>query len=454
MVVFEIFYRKELVVQIPHGQLEEITRGKSRVVLREATMALNKKSNGLCELTVFDNAKQYSLILDHNFDFKLPIVRDGRIILKWRDNRHTFEFIARQDASSLFSKLLNSLQECTTVLGFSSNTVDKNPQQKGKADPAPRTVQHEPPITHAMHIRQSGSARRTTIYEPPEPLPESPSDIESYSSDEEGDIFEKPRYVGHSDDNSFTVVGSKNTFGFRGSVIDVYNTNGSELLTDIYIETNRGNLIRPSDGMLYRNESQLLLWEKNPSTIFVLDLHKGKVVDKWDFGKTSIDILAPKSKFASQSDTQDLLGASSHALFRIDPRNPRKVIPGFSYLQKNVFSCLATTENEAIAAGSLHGDIRMYNDSLKRAKTHVPIPGNEISSISPARRILPTQQETPLFDGLLVSHKREDNDEAIDRLVNMTPVAQQLTGECATNTKGNQLDLSEPADDFEKTNYT
>lgn len=294
--MFEIFYRKELVVQIPDGQLEEITRGKSRVVLREATMALNKKSNGLCELTVFDNAKQYSLILDHNFDFKLPIVRDGRIVLKWRDNRHTFGFIARQDASSLFSKLVNSLQECTTGLGFSSNTVDKNPRQKEKADPAPRTVQHEPPITHAMHFRQSGSARRTTIYEPPEPLlPESPSDIENYSSDEEGEIFEKPRYVGHSDDNSFTVVGSENTFGFRGSVIDVYNTNGSELLTDIYIETNRGNPITPSDGMLYRNESQLLLWEKNPSAIFVLDLHKGKVVDKWDFGRTSIDILVPKS---------------------------------------------------------------------------------------------------------------------------------------------------------------
>ena len=59
-----------------------------------------------------------------------------------------------------------------------------------------------------------------------------------------------------------------------------------------------------------------------------------------------------------------------------------------------------------------------------------------------------------MFDGLLVSHKRENNDEAIDRLVNMTPVAHQLTGEYATNTKGNQLDLSEPADDFEKTNYT
>lgn len=34
-------------------------------------------------------------------------------------------------------------------------------------------------------------------------------------------------------------------------------------------------------------------------------------------------------------------------------------------------------------------------------------------------------------------------------MVNMTPVAHQLTGEYATNTKGTQLDLSEPADDFE-----
>lgn len=64
---------------------------------------------------------------------------------------------------------------------------------------------------------------------------------------------------------------------------------------------------------------------------------------------------------------------------------------------------------------------------------------------SARKEILPTQQGTPMFDGLLVSHKRKNNDEAIDRLVNMSPVAQQLTGEYATDTKGNQLDLSEPA---------
>ena len=55
--MFQLFYQREPVLRIPHEQLEETEYGKSHVVLREATMGLNKKPNGMCELTVFDNAK-------------------------------------------------------------------------------------------------------------------------------------------------------------------------------------------------------------------------------------------------------------------------------------------------------------------------------------------------------------------------------------------------------------
>lgn len=42
------------------------------------------------------------------------------------------------------------------------------------------------------------------------------------------------------------------------------------------------------------------------------------------------------------------------------------------------------------------------------------------------------QQGTPICDALLESHAKEDREEAIDRLVTMTPVSQMMTDEHAT----------------------
>ncbi|KAJ5675511.1 hypothetical protein N7462_008408 [Penicillium macrosclerotiorum] len=59
------------------------------------------------------------------------------------------------------------------------------------------------------------------------------------------------------------------------------------------------------------------------------------------------------------------------------------------------------------------------------------------------KEIFPMQQGTPMFDALLESHPKENRAAAIDRLVTMTPVAQMLTGEHATDSKGEQVDLSQ-----------
>lgn len=58
------------------------------------------------------------------------------------------------------------------------------------------------------------------------------------------------------------------------------------------------------------------------------------------------------------------------------------------------------------------------------------------------KELFPMQQGTPMFDALLESHAKEDREEAIDRLVTMTPVSQMLTGEYATDSKGEKVDLS------------
>lgn len=58
------------------------------------------------------------------------------------------------------------------------------------------------------------------------------------------------------------------------------------------------------------------------------------------------------------------------------------------------------------------------------------------------KELFPMQQGTPLFEALLDSHNEKRKQDAFDRLVKMTPVAQMLTGEYATDSKGEKVDLS------------
>ncbi|KAJ5108041.1 Alkaline phosphatase-like alpha/beta/alpha [Penicillium angulare] len=58
------------------------------------------------------------------------------------------------------------------------------------------------------------------------------------------------------------------------------------------------------------------------------------------------------------------------------------------------------------------------------------------------KEMFPMQQGTPMFDGLLASHQESKRDEATDRLVTMTPIAQMLTGEYVSDSKGERVNLT------------
>ncbi|KAJ5960211.1 Alkaline phosphatase-like alpha/beta/alpha [Penicillium vulpinum] len=99
-------------------------------------------------------------------------------------------------------------------------------------------------------------------------------------------------------------------------------------------------------------------------------------------------------------------------------------------------------KDDPLMVTNLDGEI--YEPLQKAFKEH-SVEVNHIVLLtleSGRKELFPTQQGTPLFDALLASHKTEKINEAIDRLVTMTPVAQQLTGEYATDSKGEKVDLS------------
>lgn len=80
----------------------------------------------------------------------------------------------------------------------------------------------------------------------------------------------------------------------------------------------------------------------------------------------------------------------------------------------------------------------IYNPLKKAFKQHsVAIDHVILLTLESGRKdMFPMQQGTPLFDGLLASHLKEERDEAIDRLVAMTPTAQMLTGEHVRDSQG------------------
>lgn len=81
------------------------------------------------------------------------------------------------------------------------------------------------------------------------------------------------------------------------------------------------------------------------------------------------------------TSAQTFVGASSNALYRIDPRVAgNKMVDADlkQYASKNDFSALATTEKGYIAVASNKGDIRMFDRLGINAKTHIPALGEAI----------------------------------------------------------------------------
>jgi hypothetical protein len=114
----------------------------------------------------------------------------------------------------------------------------------------------------------------------------------------------------------------------------------------------------------------------------------------------------------------------------------------FSFVCGSDDGAFFNPKNDPLKVTNLGGEI--YEPLQKAFKEHsVEVNHVVLLTLESGRKeLFPTQQGTPLFEGLLASHKKENVEEAIDRLVTMTPVAQQLTGEYATDSKGNKVDLS------------
>ncbi|KAJ5668132.1 uncharacterized protein N7477_006702 [Penicillium maclennaniae] len=196
---------------------------------------------------------------------------------------------------------------------------------------------------------------------------------EHYDSDEEEEDVNLKDADGNV--NSQLAVGFKNdrSFVVRGSKIGVFkhtDNNNLEFSTNISkVETPKGRLFSPKKVMLHAEDRNLILQNgDDPNSLFRMDLETGKVVDEWKVhDDIRVETFGPESKFSQLTSAQTFVGASSNALYRIDPR-----------VTERLLSALATTEKGYIAVASNKGDIRMFDRLGINAKTHIPALGEAI----------------------------------------------------------------------------
>jgi len=183
------------------------------------------------------------------------------------------------------------------------------------------------------------------------------------------------------------------TFVFNGSSIGVFKHDEEDQLEFINkvnpVFTQDGEEFAPTHSMLHESDNKLLML--NPNTkdrVYVMDLHRGSVVDEWQAGSAAnfnIRNFAPCTKYAQLTDQKVFAGVSYNGLFLLDPRvnGNNKMTHNYFYQSTSPdFSCLATNGEGHVVVGSHKGEIRMFNGiNQKRSKTKLPGLGDGIVSL-------------------------------------------------------------------------
>ncbi|WWC90654.1 uncharacterized protein L201_005590 [Kwoniella dendrophila CBS 6074] len=210
-------------------------------------------------------------------------------------------------------------------------------------------------------------------------------DYQSESEESEAGAFER------GSKNQQLAVGYKNDMSFvaRGDMIGVFAHQDDKLRFRTAIDRVKnmeGKSFSPRKMMLHNQDGNMLLLDpNNQNSVYRMDLEYGKVVDEWKVSD-SVDVtnIIPDSKYAQMNPQQTFIGHSHNGLFRIDPRvSGNKLVESQfkQYATKNDFSAATTTESGRLAVASNKGDIRLFDQIGKNAKTALPALGDPIIGV-------------------------------------------------------------------------
>lgn len=213
---------------------------------------------------------------------------------------------------------------------------------------------------------------------------QSPTDNESTKEStkeevvDDWDEFEEPedknnQFDNKDDQNSHLIVDDKNVFVTRGKALGIFDT-------DLKFKTQIKNAFDNPRKIITHNGHDNLIAQTKTDQIDLLDLQRGEVVENWKVRDMNDFFNSMK-----QENDGTLVGVGDYSIFRIDPRTKEKVVESKEYKMKNEFSCGVATETGDVAVASAKGDLRLYNDVSKRAKSLINGFGDPILGIDTSK---------------------------------------------------------------------
>ena len=173
--------------------------------------------------------------------------------------------------------------------------------------------------------------------------------------------------------------------------IDVLNTgeDGNKLIKNqSFIPFSQDKNIEISGAKMFGADNQILFKDGiNKDTLWQFDLNKESVIQEWKCGDNGAELLdfTHATKFGQLDPQCDIVGINKNKIFAMDGRVNRKnkIVEDKVYgsgSSKN-FACISTPGFNAVATGSDDGNIRLYSDITKNAKTLIPCFGDPIRSL-------------------------------------------------------------------------
>ncbi|ODQ45274.1 hypothetical protein PICMEDRAFT_17758 [Pichia membranifaciens NRRL Y-2026] len=210
-------------------------------------------------------------------------------------------------------------------------------------------------------------------------------------SDESDD--ENEREFNKVSKNSGLVLGLSTDRAFisRANKIGIFKTTDSGIeftaaINKLSHSRNAKKELIPSKMMLMDNDRTMIVQDKSAmNSLHKVDLEYGRVVEDWKLEKDDKDVnvenFTTNRKFGDLAADMTFLGVSSQSLFRVDPRMSAGFVSDDAikaYKGKTNFKQVSTTGGGYIAVASKNGEIRLYDQLGKNAKTLLPALGDEI----------------------------------------------------------------------------
>ena len=170
----------------------------------------------------------------------------------------------------------------------------------------------------------------------------------------------------------------------RGDMIGVFSHDDKGKLefqtTLAELKDTKGQRLLPSQMMLHEKDRKMILVD-SANHAYEMDIEAGKVVQEFqpmkdvDFAVRSVGHV---SKYAERTDEPLVLGVNKNAVFSLDSRAHGQVAHKHQYASAMGMNSVVSNGEGAVATGSEKGEIRLYNDINKVAKTRLPGLGDPI----------------------------------------------------------------------------